>query len=78
MHIRDDGPGFAAGLLERLGEPYIFLRDPRAIWVLEYLSLEPATVGGAIAFRNDPEGGAAVDIVWRRDTLENRDVGSAG
>ena len=78
VHIRDDGPGFAAGLLERLGEPYISSRKRSTghmglgIFIARTLLL---TVRGVIAFRNDPEGGAAVDIVWRRDTLENRDVG---
>ena len=81
VHIRDDGPGFAAGLLERLGEPYISSRKRSTghmglgIFIARTLLQRS---GGVIAFRNDPEGGAAVDIVWRRDTLENRDVESAG
>ena len=81
VHIRDDGPGFAAGLLERHGEPYISSRKRSTghmglgIFIARTLLQRS---GGVIAFRNDPEGGAAVDIVWRRDTLEIRDVESAG
>ena len=81
VHIRDDGPGFAAGLFERLGEPYISSRKRSTghmglgIFIARTLLQRS---GGVIAFRNDPEGGAAVDIVWRRDTLEIRDVESAG
>ncbi|MEE2996549.1 MAG: ActS/PrrB/RegB family redox-sensitive histidine kinase [Pseudomonadota bacterium] len=76
VRIGDDGPGFAAGLLERLGEPYISSRGRSSghmglgIFIAHTLLQRS---GGDIAFRNDPEGGALVDIVWRRDTLEIRD-----
>jgi len=81
VRIRDDGPGFAAGLLERLGEPYISSRGRSTghmglgIFIARTLLQRS---GGGIAFRNDPEGGAVVDIVWRRDTLEIQDAESAG
>ena len=78
VHIRDDGPGFAAGLLERLGEPYISSRKRSTghMGLGIFIARTLLQRSGAIAFRNDPEGGAAVDIVWRRDTLENPDVES--
>lgn len=81
VRIRDDGPGFAAGLLERLGEPYISSRGRSTghmglgIFIARTLLQRS---GGGIAFQNDPEGGAVVDIVWRRDTLEIQDTESAG
>ena len=75
VSIRDDGPGFAAGLLERLGEPYISSRRRSeghmglGIFIARTLLQRS---GGGIAFRNEPGGGAVVDILWRRDTLEIR------
>ena len=75
--IRDDGPGFAAGLLERLGEPYISSRRRSAghmglgIFIARTLLQRS---GGGIAFRNDASGGAMVDILWHRDKLEIRDT----
>lgn len=75
VQIRDDGPGFAPGLLERLGEPYISSGNRSTghmglgVFIARTLLQRS---GGGIAFRNGPEGGAVVDIVWRRDTLEAR------
>jgi two-component system sensor histidine kinase RegB len=79
VHIGDDGPGFAAGLLERLGEPYISSRRRSnghmglGIFIAHTLLQRS---GGGVAFRNDSEGGALVDIVWRRETVEIRDTES--
>ena len=75
VRIQDDGPGFAPGLLERLGEPYISSGNRSTghmglgIFIARTLLQRS---GGGIAFRNGPAGGAVVDIVWRRDTLEVR------
>jgi len=77
VQIRDDGPGFAPGLLERIGEPYISSRSRSTnhmglgIFIAKTLLQRS---GGEITFRNDPEGGAVVKIVWRRERIEIRDV----
>ena len=77
VRIRDDGPGFAPGLLERLGEPYISSRSRSSghmglgIFIARTLLQRS---GGGIAFRNHPDGGAVVDIIWRREALEHRDT----
>ena len=74
--IRDDGPGFPAGLLERLGEPYISMRaDTRGhmglgIFIARTLLQRS---GADIVFGNDPRGGARVTVAWRRADLESRE-----
>lgn len=74
--IRDDGPGFPAGLLERLGEPYISMRaDSRGhmglgIFIARTLLQRS---GAGIVFGNDPRGGASVTVLWRREQLESRE-----
>ena len=71
--IRDDGPGFAPGLLERLGEPYISVRsDPRGhmglgIFIARTLLQRS---GAALAFDNHPRGGASVTVMWRREQFD--------
>jgi two-component system sensor histidine kinase RegB len=74
--IRDDGPGFPAGLLERLGEPYISMRaDSRGhmglgIFIARTLLQRS---GAGMVFGNDPRGGASVTIMWRREQIESRE-----
>jgi len=77
VSIRDDGPGFRQGVLEHIGEPYISSR-PNAgghmglgIFIARTLLQRS---GAGVAFENDRKGGARVDIVWRRDQLEARDL----
>jgi len=77
VSIRDDGPGFRQGVLEHIGEPYISSR-PNAgghmglgIFIARPLLQRS---GADVAFENDRKGGARVDIVWRRDQLEARDL----
>lgn len=81
LRISDDGPGFPAHLLARIGEP--FLRDRRdpararvragyqgmglGLFIAKTL-LERS--GAAVTFSNGPGGGAAVDVVWPRTTIE--------
>lgn len=80
LTIRDDGPGFPAGLLARIGEPYISGRgEGRAarsndgvhmglgIFIATTL-LEHA--GATLDFSNGREGGAKVVVSWPRDILE--------
>lgn len=77
--IRDDGPGFPPGLLERLGEPYISSRGSAGghmglgVFIAQTLLQRS---GAGIAFRNDVAGGAMVDILWQRDQLEVKNLES--
>jgi two-component system, sensor histidine kinase RegB len=75
MTISDDGPGFSPGLLGRLGEPYLSLRDQEhehlglGIFIAQTL-LE--RTGAEVTFVNGLDGaleGAAVTIVWPRAAL---------
>ena len=75
MTISDDGPGFSPGLLGRLGEPYLSLRDQEhehlglGIFIAQTL-LE--RTGAEVTFLNGLEGaleGAAVTIIWPRSAL---------
>jgi two-component system sensor histidine kinase RegB len=75
MTISDDGPGFSPGLLGRLGEPYLSLRDQEhehlglGIFIAQTL-LE--RTGAEVTFVNGLDGalkGAAVNILWPRAAL---------
>lgn len=80
--ITDDGPGFAAELIARLGEPYLTTRprDPQGpdatkpgglgLGVFIAKTLLERT-GARLAFRNIAASGhAQVRIVWPRDAVE--------
>jgi two-component system sensor histidine kinase RegB len=73
VEVVDDGPGFAANLLARLGEPYLSSRAGASnhmglgIFIAQSL-LERS--GAELAFDNLVEGGAHVVISWRRANLE--------
>lgn len=74
--VTDDGPGFDAALLPQLGEP--FLGPSRSGSGGTGLGIFIATTllertGGQIAFSNAPEGGAKVEIRWRRTHIERTD-----
>jgi len=75
--ICDDGLGFPSGLIEQLGEPYISSRATVSghmglgVFIAKTLLQRS---GAGIAFGNDPAAGAIVDIVWRRDQLESKDL----
>lgn len=72
--IEDDGPGFSAGLLTKIGEPYISTRDSAGashmglgIFIAKTL-LE--RTGARLNFTNRREGGARITVTWpRRSTL---------
>ncbi len=84
--IADDGPGFALGVLDRLGEPYLSTRagSGRSEFAPElhtevHMGLGvfiAATLlertGAALDFRNREEGGALVTIAWERERIEYR------
>ena len=69
--IRDDGPGFSAGVLAVIGEPYISTRAERGdhmglgIFIAQSL-LERS--GATLSFRN--RGGGVVAISWPRSMLD--------
>ena len=73
VEIADDGPGFPANLLGRLGEPYLSTRAGASnhmglgIFIAQSL-LERS--GADLAFDNLIEGGAHVVISWKRANLE--------
>jgi two-component system, sensor histidine kinase RegB len=73
VEIADDGPGYPAHLLGRLGEPYLSTRAGDAghmglgIFIAQSL-LERS--GAALTFDNLAEGGAHVVISWNRANLE--------
>ncbi len=89
VEVADDGPGFPAHLLGRLGEPYLSTRAGAAnhmglgIFIAQSL-LERS--GAELTFDNLVEGGAHVVISWKRANLEAEarpdaaaaDVGSGG
>jgi two-component system sensor histidine kinase RegB len=79
VSIVDDGPGFPADLLPRLGEPYLRPRGRRrakdggglglGLFIAKTL-LERS--GGFVSMRNAPDGGrgAEISIVWARAAFE--------
>ena len=73
VEVADDGPGFPAHLLGRLGEPYLSTRAGASghmglgIFIAQSL-LERS--GADLVFDNLVEGGAHVVISWQRANLE--------
>jgi two-component system sensor histidine kinase RegB len=73
VEVADDGPGFPAHLLGRLGEPYLSTRSGDSnhmglgIFIAQRL-LERS--GADLIFDNLVEGGAHVVISWSRPNLE--------
>jgi two-component system, sensor histidine kinase RegB len=73
VEVADDGPGFPAHLLGRLGEPYLSTRAGAenhmglGIFIAQSL-LERS--GAELTFDNLAEGGAHVVILWKRANLE--------
>lgn len=77
--VRDDGPGFAAGVRERLGEPYVSSRDDEGhmgLGVFIASTLLEHT-GAELSFTNAEAGGARVAVRWNRATIEAERGGSA-
>jgi two-component system sensor histidine kinase RegB len=67
LTVSDDGPGFPAGVLSRIGEPYISSRAETGkgmglgIFIAQTL-LE--RTGAEVAFANSRSGGAQVVVTW--------------
>jgi two-component system, sensor histidine kinase RegB len=73
VEIADDGPGFPANLLGRLGEPYLSTRagDSNHMGLGIFIAQSLLERSGAdLTFDNLAEGGAHVVISWQRANLE--------
>ena len=80
--VRDDGPGFPAGLLNRLGEPYVSARGPDSRggglglgYFIAKTLLE--RTGARVEHRNRtaPRKGALVRAEWARSAIEAPSLG---
>jgi two-component system, sensor histidine kinase RegB len=73
VEVVDDGPGFSANVLARIGEPYISGRGGEAqhmgLGIFIAQSLLERT-GARLGFGNLAEGGAQVMVEWPRAALE--------
>jgi two-component system, sensor histidine kinase RegB len=82
LSVEDDGPGFAADILPRLGEPYISSRNyddggmqlghshsgmGLGFFIAKTLCEHS---GAVVSFGNRAEGGAYVKALWRRDHID--------
>ena len=81
--ITDDGPGFAAGILERIGEPYVTTRGPRGgpadpeagglglgFFIAKTL-LERSGGRLTLGNREAPKRGAIVRVAWPRAFMDS-------
>ena len=79
IEVRDDGPGFPAEVIGRLGQPYVTTRSHGegsrsshqgmglGFFIAKTL-LE--RTGAQVDFRNAKRGGAVISARWRRDRIE--------
>lgn len=71
IEVRDDGPGFDADVLARLGTPYNSTKDRAGGGLGLFLSVNVArTLGGRLSVRNLPHRGAAVTVVLPLAAIE--------
>lgn len=71
IEVRDAGPGFDADVLARLGTPYNSTKDRAGGGLGLFLSVNVArTLGGRLAVRNLPQGGAAVTVTLPLAAIE--------
>lgn len=75
--VRDDGPGFAPGVLARLGEPYLTERDQEGAagglglgFFISKTLLERTGAKLEMRNRRPPNGGAMVKVRWPRSAIE--------
>lgn len=76
--VADDGPGFPEELLPRLGEPFLGPSfsgsGSTGLGIFIATTLLERT-GAKLVFSNRPEGGARVEILWKRTDIEaERDI----
>ncbi|WP_448579725.1 ActS/PrrB/RegB family redox-sensitive histidine kinase [Thermaurantiacus sp.] len=71
--VADDGPGFPEELLPRLGEPFLGPSfsgsGSTGLGIFIATTLLERT-GARLVFSNRPEGGARVEILWKRTDIE--------
>jgi two-component system sensor histidine kinase RegB len=81
VDIVDDGPGFAATMLARIGEPYISDRagdgQHMGLGIFIARSLLERT-GARVSFANLDGGGAHVVVEWKRSQLEGDATAASG
>lgn len=73
--VADDGPGFPAHLLSRIGEPYISTRADRGAHMGLGIFIAKTLVertGATVEFDNKRSGGAKVAVCWERGKLETQ------
>lgn len=77
IEIRDDGPGFAPGVMQRLGEPYVTERDEEGAagglglgFFISKTLLERTGAKLSMTNRKYPETGAVVRVRWKRVSIE--------
>jgi two-component system sensor histidine kinase RegB len=79
VEVRDDGPGFAAEIFAKLGEPYVTSRPSGENSPSGHLGMGLGffiaktlleRTGAEVGFRNAREGGAIVSIRWPRSVIE--------
>jgi two-component system sensor histidine kinase RegB len=77
--VSDDGPGFPATLLDKLGDPYLSgtvrgdseLRDGDHMGLGIFIAQNLIErTGGSVGFQNHAVHGAVVTVTWSRDSLE--------
>lgn len=75
--VRDDGPGFAPAILNRLGEPYLTERDHQGAagglglgFFISKTLLERTGAKLEVRNRRPPNQGAVVKTVWSRTSIE--------
>ncbi len=75
--VRDDGPGFAPAILNRLGEPYLTERDREGVagglglgFFIAKTLLERTGAKLEVRNRRQPHQGAMVKAVWPRHAIE--------
>jgi two-component system sensor histidine kinase RegB len=72
VEVADDGPGFPAQVLSRLGQPYLSGRSDESghmglgIFIAETLLQR---TGAMLEFANSTSGGAVVRVTWMRSAL---------
>jgi two-component system sensor histidine kinase RegB len=76
INVRDDGPGFAPGILSRLGEPYLTERDAGPAgglglgFFISKTLLERTGAKLTVKNKGAPAHGAIVRAVWPRQAIE--------
>lgn len=75
--VRDDGPGFAPAILNRIGEPYLTERDREGMagglglgFFISKTLLERTGAKLDVRNRRPPNQGAVVKTVWPRTSIE--------